>query len=366
MQAYVLNDQFIALAAVDDYISFIWTERYDKCGDFELYMPIGASTIQYLQPDFYLYLEGTDCLMVIEDVVIKSNPEDGARVTVTGRSLESILDRRVIWGVTSIEGKLQDGIKTLLDNNVISPSIASRKIDNFIFEASDDTYITGLTLDAVYFGEDLYETIQSLCETNGIGFKVRPDKDWNFVFKLFRGEDRSYDQMANPYVIFSPSFDNLANSNYVETKSGYKTAAMVAGPQESVDDETATDDEKKIIVDCVMVKETGIHRRETFVDASDIPTSDDSRSYPDEYIAKCAWEKGYEELQKTAITQALDGEAEITEGFRYGVDFFLGDIVQIENEYGISTTARVSEIVWSHDESGETVIPSFTTSADDQ
>ena len=378
MTAYVLNDQFVALAVVDDYISFIWTERYDKYGDFELYMPIGAATVQYLQPDYYLYLLESEKLMIIEDVTISSDPEDGATVTVTGRSLESILDRRIIWGSTCFEeGSLQNAIQTLLTNNVISPAIADRKIGNFIFEASTDDYITGLTVkETSYFGEGLYETIQELCEKNGIGFKIIPDENLNFVFKLYIGIDHSYDQSTNPYVIFSPSFDNLANSRYVETKSSYKTAAIVAGPQEitgieGIDDETlkelgidTSENAYRPLVDCKMTNDTGLHRREIFLDADDIATGDGYRAYDDLVIYRTMWERGYAELLKNSITQALDGEAEFNDTFTYGVDFSLGDIVQVENEYGINTTARISEVVWTKNINGETVIPTFTTASD--
>ena len=42
-------------------------------------------------------------------------------------------------------------------------------------------------------------------------------------------------------------------------------------------------------------------------------------------------------------------------------DFFLGDIVQIENEYGIQAQPRIIEIIESEDENGISVIPTFTT-----
>lgn len=47
--------------------------------------------------------------------------------------------------------------------------------------------------------------------------------------------------------------------------------------------------------------------------------------------------------------------------FRYGEDFFNGDIVQIANEYGHETQARILEIVQSEDENGFSVYPTFKT-----
>lgn len=45
----------------------------------------------------------------------------------------------------------------------------------------------------------------------------------------------------------------------------------------------------------------------------------------------------------------------------------MGDVVQIENDYGIKGTSTVSEFIMSQDSSGETSYPTFTdfVSADD-
>ena len=42
-------------------------------------------------------------------------------------------------------------------------------------------------------------------------------------------------------------------------------------------------------------------------------------------------------------------------------DYFLGDIVQVINEYGISATPRIIEIIESEDENGTSVVPTFST-----
>ena len=47
--------------------------------------------------------------------------------------------------------------------------------------------------------------------------------------------------------------------------------------------------------------------------------------------------------------------------FRYGEDFFNGDVVQIANEYGHETKARILEIVMSENEEGTSVYPTFKT-----
>jgi hypothetical protein len=46
-------------------------------------------------------------------------------------------------------------------------------------------------------------------------------------------------------------------------------------------------------------------------------------------------------------------------GFMYGRDFFLGDIVQAKNEYGIEGAMRVTQFLISEDISGHRVYPTF-------
>ena len=45
--------------------------------------------------------------------------------------------------------------------------------------------------------------------------------------------------------------------------------------------------------------------------------------------------------------------------FTYGVDFFMGDIVQIANEYGHETKSRIVELITSESEEGVSTYPTF-------
>lgn len=42
-------------------------------------------------------------------------------------------------------------------------------------------------------------------------------------------------------------------------------------------------------------------------------------------------------------------------------DYFLGDVVQVINEYGISAAPRIVEIIESEDENGKSTVPTFST-----
>ena len=148
MELIVLDTSLKMLSVLDTFESLIWTERYSAYGDFEVYTSINDSVLEILKDDYYLWLKESDQTMIVEDRKIESDAENGNHFTVTGRSLESILERRIIWKQTILSGNFQNGIKKLLDENIINPSDASRKIEGLIFEASTDPAITGLTVDA--------------------------------------------------------------------------------------------------------------------------------------------------------------------------------------------------------------------------
>lgn len=41
------------------------------------------------------------------------------------------------------------------------------------------------------------------------------------------------------------------------------------------------------------------------------------------------------------------------------IDYNLGDIVEVENEYGLKARVRITEVIESEDENGYTCIPKF-------
>ena len=354
MQAIILNTNFEQVALIDVYESFIWTDRYQETGDFELYMPIELAPIEHLQKDYYLWIATSDHAMIIESIAIESDVEDGSKVVVKGHSLESLLQRRVVWNRTVIADgeKLQNGIKTLITENIITPADTTRTISNFIFEESDDEAITSIVIDEEleYFGEDLYTVIRSHCVEHEIGFKISLNLQNQFVFKLYAGVDRTYEQEVNPYVVFSPKYGNLLNSNYIESVESWKNVAIVAG------DEEGSGDNKTRANRVVMLNKgsvIGITRREIYINVSGIKKDSEN-------CMAHLKQKGIDALMENCRISAFEGEQDLTNRmYMYGEDYFMGDIVQVENEFGQEGRAYVSEFIISCDESGTTMYPTF-------
>lgn len=356
MDIEVLNQNFETVCIIDAYKSFIWTERYNEAGDFELYTDVNWDIINYVTQGAYLTIKDSNHAMIVSDVSITSDLEVGKLINITGHSLEKILDRRIVWGLKVFNTNLQNGIKILLNESIISPSDSKRKISNFIFRESTDSRITKVKLEKQYTGDNIYDIVTDLCSTNNLGFKVELNSNNQFVFSLYSGEDRSYDNGKNPYVMFSPYFENLINSDYYTSDANLKTIALVAGEDEGNSRKYLTYDASG---------EKGLYRRELFVDARDIQSEYYDENNQQQVLTDAEYKalleaRGKERLSEWTSTTAFEGEVEYFKSFVYKKDYFLGDIVEIENEYGFGGKARITEVVTSHDDSnGYAIYPTF-------
>lgn len=351
---YIYGPDFTLKRILDNYVSSIWTVRYDQYGDFEICAPYSKDIFDEIRLDDYIVRPDSDRMMIVEDIQIDTDVEGGNRIIFSGRSIESILDRRVLFDQTIVVGNTQDGIASLLNANAISPTDLKRKLP-IVFRKSDDKTLTTLETAYQFSGESLYEAVNALCVEWSIGFRMVPDlAAGNFIFELYNGVDRSYYQTERPYVMFSPDFDNIITSSYVASKKEYKNVAYAAGEGEG--------SERTVIsVYKGDAEATGIARRETYVDAGSVSsTTEEGTLTEQDYLNQLA-SRGSEELDKVAPTTYFEGEVDTSRQFVHGIDFNIGDIVQLRNEYDIEGCARVTELVLSNDQNGATAVPTFTS-----
>lgn len=336
------------VSVVENFSSFVWTDRYYSAGDFELYIPPTIRVLTQYIPDYYIVRPDSEHVMIIDSVLLEED-DNGYSYKISGESLESILKRRILWTDTTLSGNFQNAIETLLNGSIISPSIADRKIDNFVFVKSEDEAITSLTIEEAEYSknETIYDIIEKNCQEFEIGFKVTLTSDNKFAFTLYKGVDRSYDQTAVPYVIFSPAFDNLTSSSFLKSYTDYKNVALVTG--------TSTDGEgESTDLSTVVGEASGLDRRETHIDAGDVQGN-----------ISVLTKKGNEELAALKKTEAFEGEANVFNMFVYGKDFFIGDTVQLEDAFGNTGKSIVSEMVFSSDGEGEKFYPTFIVPEED-
>ena len=344
---YVLNRDLTAVGLIDDYESLIWTPRYFEPGDFEIYTKASEKNLSLLQLDRYVTRPDSDMIGIIETVRIESNPETGDHIIATGRDLASILDRRIVWSLTNIEDTVEKGVRRLLTENFISPTLSDRKMENFVLGASQGFTET---MSAQYGGDNILEVVVTLCKQNGYGFRVVLNDEKNFEFQMYRGTDRSYNQNVNPYIVFAPEFENIVSSNYNHDKSTLKNACNVWGEGEEFSLKTMG-----------VGSVSGLDRREMFVEAMDITSElDDGSTLSTSQYNSLLIERGRESLAENPATITFEGEVESVRQYVFGRDYFLGDIVTVKNSYGVTEHPRVIEVIQSHDENGLLTIPAFS------
>lgn len=349
---------------VDDAKSVIWHRMYYGVGDFEVYAPCTPSNVELLTEGNYISRLDDEEVGVIESAIVTYSEEDGRMIVATGRFAKSVLDRRIIYrrdghsvSPTVLSGNVEDAARKLVNENAINCTFdAGRNIPELVLGASAGTSHTiidetGAAAQKQVTHDNLLTYTDSLLEEYDMGAYCVLNADRKFAYTVFEGADRSTDNAeGNSPVIFSQDFDNLLSSEYAYDVTALKNTALIGGEGEGTERF------------CSVVKNnavTGLARREIFVDASR-----HSKKYKDESnVEKTFTDSEYDAQLKTIGLQTIsemervetfNGEIDVTNGsFVYGKDFFLGDIVTVQDvEIGLYINPRIVEITEVQDEDG--------------
>ena len=355
---YVLNNtDFSIQGVVDEYVSCIWRPSYSDIGDFELYVGATKKLIDLLQINRYL-VRTSDIsvdaqnkttyqkVMIIKNIELITDVENGNFLSITGRELKFILSQRIVWKQTNLTGKAEDAIRTLVTQNAISPTDTKRVIPNLLLGTK-----AGLTdtIEKQVTGDNLASTIVDIATAYNYGWDIFI-YDNKLVFVIYTGLDKSYNQTERPYVVFSDVFENLYNTDYQVSTEEYANCTLIGGEGEGLE---------RVYVS-IGVDKTGLNRFETFTDARDLSSNKDSEDeIPQAQYLQLLQERGKENLASLAYTEGFSGEVLSNAAFKYGVDFDLGDIVTVINEYGISKNVRVLSAIESEDATGTKLLPQF-------
>lgn len=377
MQLFVLDKSFEVVSLCDTFSSLIWTERYSGYGDFELYLPASIENINMFPRGFYLSLieppvydkngkkiEVRNDVMIVEKTELSTDLEEGDRLVVSGRSLESLLLRRVIPKKVKYESiDPREIIKTILNENIIEPSEPARKIHNFkIAMDSSQRPDTKDKRTYEFDGDYVYDAIKTICDDYDWGFSLdlKTDDNWRtsyLAFSTVYGTDRSYEQTKNPYMVFSPRFDNLISSDTIEDDTEFYNSAYVASTEETKDNKT-----RRLIK--YVPNNSGRSEwdiRETFYTNSDAKLNDGNNNpRPDSDIYLELEKYGKDELKTQKSNDSFNAEIALLNSVQYHRDYDIGDLIQFDNVYGVNRTARITEYVRNEDDNGYREYPTFT------
>ena len=346
MEIIIADKNFERMGVIDN-AEIIWTTRYYKTGDFELYISSNDARLDLILNGFYVIRDDitNNNIGVIEDITIKNTIEQGDMITVTGRLAQGyFLGSRVVSQQTQLNCSVLEGIKSLITANIIDPTDEKRRIDFILF--GDFGYDLSDRLQIQTTGDNLLTKVEEICEEKKVGFTTMLI-DNVILFYLYKGENKAYDQSKNAYIIFSDEYDNLQESSYIRTTSALKNFAYVAGEGEGLD--------RKIVTAYAGEEPTGQDRFEIWVDQRNI--SSNNEEITEAELVSQMKEQGLEEM--VGISEAFDGNV-ILKGYTYREDFDLGDIVQLyRKQWGLGVAMRVVECIESWNNTGKTTVLTF-------
>lgn len=350
MDIYVLDGLNGAIGMIDSYQSVIWNMQYFGRSDLQLVTAATEANLELLQVGKLLVRDmdmnnGTyQNVMLIESRSIAFDDESGWLLTITGKGLKDILSRRIIWQQLNYDNvTVEDIIRDVLTQNVISPTDANRTIPNFILGQKQGFMDTA---ELQLFSDNIADWLENVCTQYNYGWDIYISGG-KYVFNLYKGTDRTYNQTAVPPVVFSPEFDNLYSSTYSHNQDNYVNAALVGGEGDGTDKRTTT-----------IGTATGLERYEGYIDGSSVSSNGEIITV-DTYL-NLLKSYGEEEIKQFQKTQTFEGQIEPNGMYKLNVDYFLGDVVQIENEKGIQATPRITEIIYSEDSNGVNIVPTFS------
>lgn len=331
----VFDSRLIFLGEVDDYTSLIYARKWHTYGEFQITMAARSDLLEKGN----IIMVGTDPEKsgIIQYVQYS---DENRYVTVKGNSLLWLLSGRITVpptgeGYDVISGQVEAVMMALVDHNAVDPDDSAREIPLLV--CAEPQGLGGLTTWQTRYS-NLLDDLTELSRVSGLGIRV--DLDYHtgrMVFKVCQGVDRSADQTDRAPMIFSPGYDNVYAREYTINDTESRNTAYVAGQGE----------EEKRDIAVVGAENTGISRREVFVDARDL---EDPTLLPARGKTKLA-----------DMRPVTSYECSVVES-GYREDWELGDYVTIiDREYGTWLTTQVVEAQETADANGETVTPTFGT-----
>ena len=367
---------------IDVFSSLIWCERFQEPGEFELCMRATPELLRYFSDNELLILrKDSDRGMIPEFVELTTDAENGNVLRVSGRSAESLLNRRIItqtdtWTEDYMSGTAAGAILLLAERNIgcfwyYHSSIDEAYMNKYrylpfldIHQLNRDELTADFptTINAQPFGRNFGEFTSEMCKTGGFGYRIVQDKDTvRMMLEVYNGTDRSMEQDENNPVIFSAAFGNLGSTVYRDDRRTYYNVGYAAGEGEG----------KNRMVEEMPVwgttwkppfyaKAMGVTRREMFVDAKSISSKSDGINGDMSKYSKLLMSTAQSAVESCVEEISFTGTALPGGQFRYRRDYFLGDKVTVQNEFGINGTAVVTEVTEVIDESGTQIIPTLS------
>ena len=358
----VLNDKLnISLEAVcDSFSSLLWDIEYYKCGAFEVYIAASPRNIEIFQTGRIVGRDDDkEHFGLIESVELETDAEDGDYLIIKGRFLMCLLERRIIYPTFNFTKLISYSqiVMNVVQHNACTAGI--RKIPGLVVGCSSGTFWDTETKLQVSY-DNLMEWVYTICEKIGGTANIRLSKtnneQYEMIFELSQGTDRSILQEINPHIIFSDRYNNLLSFTYFTDTSVKKNYAYVLGKGEG--------EKRKRTTYFEGAEPSSLDRYEVYVDAKDISDEEqengETKPLSEKEYAELLKEKGKQNLVPITMKSESQIAVQSTQ-FQYGVDYFVGDFVTVEHRrFGIrQNKIQLVGMIESFDHNGRNLTPTF-------
>lgn len=334
MQAiHILDSSLQLLGEIAGYKSLRLLRRFRAAGDFELVLPLAHPMAERLARDQILCPVGqAHKAMLIEEIV---KDEGAGCMHVKGYTLSGLLRRRICippttseatYGYDRIIASAETVMRHYVTNNVVAPQSSARIMPCVALEETDGQRGRQNVPWSARF-EQLDELLSSVGAYCDAGFAIVPDFERRkLVFTFLPGRDMT-GAASGQRVTFGVHMGNVSGTTASESAQQERNAAIVGG---------AGEDENRLILSVCPNEETGMARKEMFVDAG-------SRSDAQELA-----EEGARRLADRPLHQAIKADVIETPSCRYGEAWELGDLVTVV-AHGAQMIARITQVQESHE-----------------
>lgn len=341
---FVVNDsEFTAVGSITQYTSLTWPDKYNGYDSFELYAPITDKNRELLKKENMLWVKGKKAVRI--EIIECEFDEEGERTyLVKGRTIESILESRIVWNSYSCTNKYTStAMYDLVKENCVNPILSYRKIP-YLY-CAEDTYI-GKKIEYQETGGTVYESLVDLSQEEEIGFTIDflPEEK-KLIFRVYQGADFSDPSNSN-CILLSTSMEDILSSDYYLNIQAERNVALVTG-------EGTGADRKRISVGDS--SSAGFLRKELYVDARDLQSTiykDDGTEETlteSEYLSSLTT-RGLTDLSKCAVTQTFEAQIRTLNGqYEFGVDYNNGDkILMQDTVLGLQVAGRITNVVYTY------------------
>ncbi|SHJ64653.1 virus ReqiPepy6 Gp37-like protein [Hathewaya proteolytica DSM 3090] len=335
MELYVFNPQYEFVGIIEGYSSFRWIRRFYNCGEFELHIPINTRNLELLVEDNLILKNDDTEVAIITSRQLKLNTNGMQELTIHGRFMKYIFNRRIIWDTVNYNNNLTELIMIeLVNKNVINPTNVNRKIQNIQLGVVNN-FTDTLSKQISY--KDLLDSLFDITTISNISFKLDFNiNDKKLYFNTFKGLDRTVGQNTNIRAIFSTEFDNILEQEYTDSNENFKNTVLIAGEGQGTQ-------RKKVVVG---EDNSGIARKEMFIDARDIQSDNTDVTLTQEQYNNILITKGVEALKQCTDNYSFNSVINTNQtNLTYKKDYDLGDIVTCVNtDWGLQVDTRITEI----------------------